>query len=144
LHNISGTNAATWQQKLAADIPSLELHKVCSSIHGRKLQFLRCKLYHYMSAAIFLSPIYTKSGALIFVMFNRFCQALRPILRQEFSYLSVQFCVIWCPSVRCLQKLDGWPGKIGQTAKIGPILAVLCKWPFSEYPELFQIITGNE
>jgi hypothetical protein len=29
-----------------------------------------------------------------------------------------------CLSVRCLQKLDRWPGKISRTAKIGPILAV--------------------
>ena len=25
---------------------------------------------------------------------------------------------------QCLQKSDGWPGKISRTAKIGPILAV--------------------
>ncbi len=61
-----------------------------------------------------------------------FCQALRPILRWEFSYFSIRFCAMWCPSVRCLQKSDRRPGKIGRTAKIVPILAVSCKWPFTE------------
>jgi hypothetical protein len=31
-----------------------------------------------------------------------------------------------------LKKLDRWPGKIGRTEKIGPILAVLCKQPFTD------------
>ncbi len=53
-----------------------------------------------------------------------FCQALWPILRYEFSYLSVQFCAMWCPPFRFLQKSDGRPGKISQTAKIRLILAV--------------------
>ncbi len=75
-------------------------------------------------------------GLLIFDTSDWFCQAVRLILLGSLtnfeigiSYLSVQFCAMWCLSVGCLQKSDGRPGKIGQT-KIRLILAVSCNWPF--------------
>ena len=41
---------------------------------------------------------------------------------------------------QCLQKSDGWPGKIGRTAKIGPILAVRVNKGLSMEKRLKQML----
>ncbi len=78
-----------------------------------------------------LSPIYMYSGA------SDFChlQLILPGSPTNFEIgIFLSLCLILCnvKSVsRMLKKSDRRPGKIGRTAKIRPILAVLCKQPFT-------------
>jgi hypothetical protein len=78
-----------------------------------------------------LSPIQMNSGT------SDFChlQLILPGSPTNFEiriFLSLRLILCNVKSVsRMLKKLDRQPGKMGQTEKIGPILAVLCKQPFT-------------